>query len=121
MRRRHQSVVLRASSRSELGAELSSSGARELLSATWNTGESPAAAMQRLGLAQVRDESQLASWVGEVLSESPQQAAQYRAGKTQVIGFLVGQVMKRSGGRAEPKRIQELVRAALAEEPSPAD
>jgi aspartyl-tRNA(Asn)/glutamyl-tRNA(Gln) amidotransferase subunit B len=100
--------------------ELSSSGAREVLATIWDTSESPAAAMQRLGLAQVRDESQLASWVSEVLRESPQQAAQYRAGKLQVIGFLVGQVMKRSGGRADPKRIQELVRAALAEESGPA-
>ena len=57
----------------------------------------------------------------DALGSAEQQAAQYRAGKTQVIGFLVGQVMKRSGGRAEPKRIQELVRAALAEETSPAD
>jgi aspartyl-tRNA(Asn)/glutamyl-tRNA(Gln) amidotransferase subunit B len=101
-------------------AELSSSGAREVLAAIWDTGESPAVAMQRLGLAQVRDESQLASWVSEVLRESPQQAAQYRAGKLQIIGYLVGQVMKRSGGRADPKRIQELVRAALAEESGPA-
>ncbi len=92
---------------------LSSSGAREVLREIWTTGESAAAAMLRLGLAQVRDEAQLATWVGEVLRDSPDQAAQFRAGKTQVVGFLVGQVMKRSAGRAEPRRIQELVRKAL--------
>ena len=75
----------------------------------------------RLGLAQVRDETQLVSWVGEVLRASPDQAAQFRAGKTQVLGYLVGQVMKRSAGRADPRRIQELVRAALVEETDPAN
>jgi Asp-tRNA(Asn)/Glu-tRNA(Gln) amidotransferase B subunit len=42
---------------------------------------------------------------------------QYRAGKTQTIGFLVGLVMKRSGGRAEPKTVQKLMRQALEREP----
>ncbi|MEO7795365.1 MAG: Asp-tRNA(Asn)/Glu-tRNA(Gln) amidotransferase subunit GatB [Thermoanaerobaculia bacterium] len=95
---------------------LSSSGARELLRAIWETGESAAAATARLGLGQVRDESQLVAWVAEVLKASPLQVAQYRAGKTQVIGYLVGQVMKLSTGRAEPQRIQALVRTALAAE-----
>ncbi len=62
-----------------------------------------------------------AGWVNEVLSESPQQAAQFRAGKTQVLGYLVGQVMKRSAGRADPRRVQELLREALLEEPNPAN
>ena len=99
--------------------ELSSSGARDLLRAIWTTGEGARAAMDRLGLAQVRDESQLASWVSAVVLESPQQAAQFRAGKTQVLGFLVGQVMKRSAGRAEPRRVQELLTAALLGETTP--
>ena len=94
--------------------DLSSGAARELLRAIWTTQESALAAMQRLGLSQVRDEGQLVAWVSEVLRESPDQAAQYRAGKTQVLGYLVGQVMKRSAGRADPRRIQELVREALA-------
>jgi aspartyl-tRNA(Asn)/glutamyl-tRNA(Gln) amidotransferase subunit B len=101
------------------GGELSSSGAKEVLRAIWTTGESASAALHRLGLAQVRDEAQLEIWVREVLRDSPDQTAQFRAGKTQVLGFLVGQVMKRSAGRAEPRRIQELVRAALVEEADP--
>lgn len=101
--------------------ELSSSGARELLRALWTTSESAAVVMARLGLAQVRDEAQLVAWVREVLGESASQAAQYRAGKTQVLGYLVGQVMKRSSGRAAPHRVQELVRAALSQEADPAN
>jgi aspartyl-tRNA(Asn)/glutamyl-tRNA(Gln) amidotransferase subunit B len=99
---------------------LSSGAARELLRALWTSDESAAEAVQRLGLAQVRDDSQLLIWVREVLEQSPSQAAQFLAGKTQVLGYLVGQVMKRSGGRADPQRIQELVRTALAGEKGPA-
>ena len=101
--------------------ELSSGAARDLLRTIWSTDESAAAAMERLGLAQVKDETQLLTWVSEVLRESPDQAAQFRAGRTQVVGYLVGQVMKRSAGRAEPRRIQELVRAALDEGANPAN
>ena len=100
--------------------EVSSGAARELLREIWTTDESAAAAMARLGLAQVRDETQLVAWVHEVLEQSPSQAAQVRAGRTQVLGFLVGQVMKRSAGRAEPRRVRELVKAALGVEEDPA-
>ena len=101
--------------------ELSSGSAREVLRAIWTTAEAAGAAMHRLGLGQVNDESRLGGWVNEVLSESPQQAAQLRAGKTQVLGYLVGQVMKRSAGRADPRRVQELLRETLLEEPNPAN
>ncbi len=101
--------------------ELSSGSAREVLRAIWTTAESAGAAMHRLGLGQVSDESQLGGWVNEVLSESPQQAAQLRAGKTQVLGYLVGQVMRHSAGRADPRRVQELLREALLEERDPAN
>jgi len=101
--------------------ELSSSAAREVLREIWTTAETAAAAMHRLGLAQVRDETQLADWVNEVLRASPAQVAQYRTGKAQVLGYLVGQVMKRSAGRAEPRRVQELIAAMLAGDANPAN
>jgi aspartyl-tRNA(Asn)/glutamyl-tRNA(Gln) amidotransferase subunit B len=101
--------------------ELSSSGAREVLRAAWTTGEGARAAMERLGLGQVHDEGQLSAWVTAVVRENHHQAAQFRAGKTQVLGYLVGQVMKRSAGRAEPRRVQELIAAALVEEAGPAN
>jgi Asp-tRNA(Asn)/Glu-tRNA(Gln) amidotransferase B subunit len=50
-----------------------------------------------------------------VLGRHPDVAAQFRAGKTATLGFLVGQVMKASGGKANPKVVSELVRRALAE------
>jgi len=96
---------------------ISNSAAKEVFAAVAPTEEDPAAAVERLGLGQVSDSSRIAGWIDEVLDGNPEQAAQYRAGKAQVIGFLVGQVMKRSGGRAEPKSVQQLLRQALEREP----
>jgi aspartyl-tRNA(Asn)/glutamyl-tRNA(Gln) amidotransferase subunit B len=93
--------------------KISNSAAKEVFAAIAATGEEPAAAVERLGLAQVSDSSQIEGWIAEVIAGSPAQVEQYRAGKTTVIGFLVGQVMKRSGGRAEPKSVQQLMRQAL--------
>ncbi len=93
--------------------EVSSSAAKEVFAAIWTSGEDPAAAADRLGLRQVSDDGEIERWVGEVLAEFPSQAEQFRAGKVQVLAFLVGQVMKRSAGRAQPKKVQESIRAAL--------
>ncbi len=100
----------------EAGA-ISNSAAKEVFVAVAPTGEDPAAAVERLGLAQVSDISQIERWIEEVVEQNPAQVAQYRAGKVQIAGFLVGQVMKRSGGRAEPKSVQQLLRRALEREP----
>jgi aspartyl-tRNA(Asn)/glutamyl-tRNA(Gln) amidotransferase subunit B len=96
---------------------ISNSAAKEVFAAVRESGEEPAAAVERLGLAQISDSSQLERWIDEVLEQNAGQVGQYRAGKVQVLGFLVGQVMKRSGGRAEPKAVQQLLRQALEREP----
>jgi aspartyl-tRNA(Asn)/glutamyl-tRNA(Gln) amidotransferase subunit B len=95
------------------GGKLSGSAAKEVLAILWGTEEEPAAAAERLGLLQVSDAGQIETWVAEVIAENPGPVAQYRAGKTQTLGFLVGQVMKRSGGRAQPPTVQKLLRQAL--------
>jgi len=95
--------------------EISATAARTVLSETWSGAESPRAAMERLGLVQVRDDGQLATWVGEVLAAHPDSVAELRAGNAKVVGFLIGQVMKRSAGRADPKRVRELLAARLDE------
>jgi aspartyl-tRNA(Asn)/glutamyl-tRNA(Gln) amidotransferase subunit B len=97
--------------------KISNSAAKEVFAAVAPTGEDPAAAVERLGLAQISDSSQIERWIDEVIEQNPAQVAQYRAGKVQIVGFLVGQVMKRSGGRAEPKGVQQLLRQALEREP----
>jgi aspartyl-tRNA(Asn)/glutamyl-tRNA(Gln) amidotransferase subunit B len=65
------------------------------------------------GLTQIDDESQIAALVAVVLAAHPDPVAQYRAGKTSTFGFLVGQVMKAAGGKANPKRVNELLKKAL--------
>jgi len=93
---------------------LSVSAGKEVFAAVFGTGEEPAAAVARLGLAQVSDAAAIGRWVEEVVALHPAQAAAYRAGKEALLGFFVGQVMKRSGGRAEPAQAQRLLREALA-------
>lgn len=72
-----------------------------------------------LNLVQVSDTSVLASLVDEVLNENPQSIADYHAGKDRALGFLVGQLMKKSKGQANPARSSELLKAQLdARKPS---
>jgi Asp-tRNA(Asn)/Glu-tRNA(Gln) amidotransferase B subunit len=70
--------------------------------------------VQRRSLAQVSDAGALGTVADEVIAEHPDVVAQFKAGKEGVVGFLVGQVMKRSGGAANPKLAQELLRERLS-------
>jgi aspartyl-tRNA(Asn)/glutamyl-tRNA(Gln) amidotransferase subunit B len=65
------------------------------------------------GLAQIDDESEIAALVGDVLAKNADAVAQYRSGRTATFGFLVGQVMKAAGGKANPKRVNELLKRVL--------
>jgi aspartyl-tRNA(Asn)/glutamyl-tRNA(Gln) amidotransferase subunit B len=75
--------------------------------------EEPRAAAERLGLLQVSDQGALAGWVDDVLSEHPAEVARYRGGETKLMGFFVGQVMKRSRGKADPKGVQPVLQEKL--------
>jgi aspartyl-tRNA(Asn)/glutamyl-tRNA(Gln) amidotransferase subunit B len=83
----------------------------------WTTGEDAGAIVQREGLTQLSDDAALEAVVAEVVASSPGQASSYRGGKTAALGWFVGQVMKRTGGRANPLRVNALLRKALGEEP----
>jgi len=65
------------------------------------------------GLTQISDEGEILNLIAQVVSANADAVAQYRAGKTATFGFLVGQVMKATGGKANPKRVNELLRRAL--------
>ena len=67
------------------------------------------------GLTQIDDESQILGRIAEVLAGNADAVAQYRAGKTTTFGFLVGQVMKATAGKANPKRLNELLKRTLDE------
>jgi aspartyl-tRNA(Asn)/glutamyl-tRNA(Gln) amidotransferase subunit B len=68
---------------------------------------------QLLAQTAITDTEELGAIIDAVLAENPDQVATYRGGKTGVLGFLVGQVMKRTGGQADPRRVNELLRERL--------
>ena len=75
--------------------------------------EDPAAVAERLGLTQVSDESALTGWVDEVLAAHPGEVSRFRNGESKLMAFFVGQVMKRSKGKADPKGVQPLLQQRL--------
>jgi aspartyl-tRNA(Asn)/glutamyl-tRNA(Gln) amidotransferase subunit B len=93
---------------------ISGSAAKEVLAAMVETGRSAAAIVRERGLEQVSDESALAAEVDAVIAAHPNEVAAYRAGKQGLIGFFVGQVMKRTGGQANPQLVNRILREKLA-------
>ena len=77
------------------------------------TGTAPGAYVEEKGLKQVTDTSAIETIVDEVLARSETQVAQYKEGNTKVLGFFVGQVMKESRGKANPKIVNEILREKL--------
>ena len=94
---------------------LSGKIAKDVFEKAWTTGEPPAAIVEREGLRQVSDTGALEAAIGEVIAASPEQVASYRGGKAATLGWLVGQVMKKTGGKANPKLVNELLKRALGE------
>jgi len=90
--------------------------AKDVFERMWAGGEAPQAIVAREGLTQVSDEGALRATVAEVVAASPAQAESYRAGKTAALGWFVGQVMKKTGGRANPQVVNALLREALGGE-----
>jgi aspartyl-tRNA(Asn)/glutamyl-tRNA(Gln) amidotransferase subunit B len=75
--------------------------------------EEPHDVATRLGLMQVSDQGALAGWVDEVLAAHPGEVARFRDGETKLMAFFVGQVMKRSKGKADPKGVQPVITERL--------
>jgi len=78
-----------------------------------SSGEEPMHAAERLGVLQVSDQRVLAGWVDDVLSAHPAEVARYQSGEGKLLGFFVGQVMKRSQGKADPKGVQRVLQEKL--------
>ena len=92
---------------------ISSSIAKEVFATMYDSGRAAAEIVAAEGLGQIGDEAALLSMVREVLGAHASTVAQYRSGKTATFGFLVGQVMKGSGGRGNPTLINQLLRREL--------
>ncbi len=87
--------------------------ARDIFPELYKSGKAPEQIVQEKGLTQVSDEGALEKIIEEVLAKHPAQVAQLKEGKQQVLGFLVGQVMKASGGKANPGKVNDLLKRKL--------
>jgi aspartyl-tRNA(Asn)/glutamyl-tRNA(Gln) amidotransferase subunit B len=92
---------------------VSSTVAKDVLDMMWTDGRSARRIVDDEGLAQVGDSGALAALVDDVLAAHPAAVGDFRAGKRAVFGYLVGQVMKVSGGKADPKVVSELLARKL--------
>ncbi|GAC1416964.1 MAG: Asp-tRNA(Asn)/Glu-tRNA(Gln) amidotransferase subunit GatB [Gemmatimonadaceae bacterium] len=88
---------------------ISHTAAKRVFALMIETGKPPAQVAADEALLQVGDEDAIATWVDEVLREHPEEATRYLAGEKKLQGVLVGFVMKKSKGRADPKRVNQLL------------
>ncbi|MDQ3584305.1 MAG: Asp-tRNA(Asn)/Glu-tRNA(Gln) amidotransferase subunit GatB [Acidobacteriota bacterium] len=95
--------------------KISGKQGKDVLIEMFKSGKSAAVIIEEQGLAQVSDAGEIESLAAEVIAANPQQLAQYRAGKETLFGFFVGQVMKASQGKANPKLVNEVLKAKLSE------
>jgi aspartyl-tRNA(Asn)/glutamyl-tRNA(Gln) amidotransferase subunit B len=93
--------------------EISGKIAKTVFEEMFYSGKSPREIVEEKGLVQISDESQLAALVRGILAKHPGPVADYRAGKTKALGFLVGQVMKETKGKANPGLVNKLLREEL--------
>ena len=95
------------------GGTISGSSGKDVLEKMFASGRTAEEIVGAEGLTQIDDEGHLAGLVADVLAGNADAVTIYRGGKTTTLGFLVGQVMKAAGGKANPKRVNELIRRAL--------
>jgi len=89
--------------------KISQATGKALLRKVEESGQKPAEIVAAEGLGLIGDEDALRSQIAAVLSESPSEVAAFKAGKESLLGWFVGQVMRRTGGKADPKRTRELL------------
>ena len=96
--------------------EISNKLAKEIFEKMFATGEAAPVIIEREGLKQISDTGALEKIVDEVIAANPKQLEQYRAGKTTVMGFFVGQIMKATKGQANPAAVNELLKKKIMKE-----
>lgn len=92
---------------------LSSKLAKKVFAEMLKEDEAPKALVKKLGLEQVSDEGAILKLVEETIAENPQSVADYKAGKDKAIGFLVGQIMKKSRGKANPGMVTKMLKEKM--------
>ncbi|MGE0030362.1 MAG: Asp-tRNA(Asn)/Glu-tRNA(Gln) amidotransferase subunit GatB [Steroidobacteraceae bacterium] len=93
---------------------ISSTTAKIVFTDMWESGKDADAIIEAKGLRQITDSSAIEKMIAGVMAANPAQLADYRSGKDKLFGFFVGQVMKASGGKANPGQVNELLRRMLA-------
>jgi aspartyl-tRNA(Asn)/glutamyl-tRNA(Gln) amidotransferase subunit B len=88
--------------------------AKEVFEAMWSGGAEADAVIAERGLRQITDSAAIERVIDEVMQKNPGQLAEYRAGKDKLFGFFVGQVMKATGGKANPAQLNELLLRKLS-------
>ncbi|MHC1727772.1 MAG: Asp-tRNA(Asn)/Glu-tRNA(Gln) amidotransferase subunit GatB [Syntrophobacteraceae bacterium] len=88
--------------------------AKAVFEEMYTTGGSARRIVDEKGLVQVRDESEIESAIDQVLSENPKEVEQFRGGKDKLLGFFVGQVMRKTKGKANPQIVNDILRKKLA-------
>ncbi|MDQ7047044.1 MAG: glutamine--tRNA ligase/YqeY domain fusion protein [Sulfurovum sp.] len=92
---------------------ISSKIAKQVFEEMVKTGENPTQIVEDKGLVQISDPSKIAPIIDEVMEKNPDNVAKFRAGNTKLLGFFVGQVLKATGGKANPKVVNTLVNEKL--------
>jgi aspartyl-tRNA(Asn)/glutamyl-tRNA(Gln) amidotransferase subunit B len=93
--------------------KISGKQGKDVLVEMFKTGKTAAAIIEEQGLVQLSDSGEIDSIIDQVLAANPQQVESYRAGKESLFGFFVGQVMKASKGKANPKVVNERLKEKL--------
>jgi aspartyl-tRNA(Asn)/glutamyl-tRNA(Gln) amidotransferase subunit B len=93
--------------------QISGKQAKTVFEEMFRNGRDPRAIVEGQGMVQMTDPGQILPVIEELLGASPGQAAEYRAGKTKVLGYFVGEVMKRTRGKANPKLVNDLLKKKL--------
>jgi aspartyl-tRNA(Asn)/glutamyl-tRNA(Gln) amidotransferase subunit B len=88
--------------------------AKEVFEAMWASGKDADAIIAEKGLRQITDSSAIERVIDEVMAKNPVQLADYRSGKDKLFGFFVGQVMKATGGKANPAELNKLLKTKLS-------
>ena len=87
--------------------------AKDIFEKMWSSGKEVDEIIQGEGLEQVTDDKEIESMIDEVIANNPEQLEQYRSGKDRLFGFFVGQVMKASQGKANPKQVNDILKSKL--------
>ena len=87
--------------------------AKDIFEKIWTTGNEVDDIIKEEGLEQVTDDNEIESMIDDVIANNPQQLEQYRSGKDRLFGFFVGQVMKVSQGKANPKQVNDILKSKL--------